>query len=67
MNSPTLFDLVQPGGFNNLFERNTAEFAGQPATRVYEITEKIYENVAGRRRYSSFDSFRNTRKKTFNR
>jgi hypothetical protein len=67
MLEPNIADLITPEGFNRLFERHLTLFPDQPATRAYEATERTFSNNFGRNRYSSFDSFRNTRKKIVNR
>jgi hypothetical protein len=58
-----LLDLLKPSGFDKLFYK----FLGSPEiktqAKAYEKTEEAFEEFFGRRKYASFNSFRNARNK----
>lgn len=57
-------EILTSEGFNKRFEENLSRLS-LPQTKVYEITEREHETLTnGKRHYSSFDSFRNVRKRS---
>lgn len=55
--------LLTARGFNDRYEEHTRINPGLKAEAVYELTEKDHVQVAARRKYSNFDSFRQIRKR----
>jgi hypothetical protein len=51
--------LLSPSGFEKRFHKNCK--AANTYEEAYELTELEYESNFGKRRYSSYDSFRVTK------
>lgn len=49
-------ELAQPNGFSELYFKKLV--SANSAEAAYILTEQEYEEYFGRRKYSSFDSFR---------
>jgi len=55
--------LLEPSGFDNLFYKKLGIKCVKTQLQAYELAEKCYQKAFGRRKYSSFDSYRNARNK----
>ena len=51
--------LLSPSGFEKRFHKHCKET--KTYSEAYELTEKEYQKNFGKRRYSSYDSFRVTK------
>lgn len=61
MIDPTLVDLLNPNGFNALFEKNLRDLKNGTHVQAYEATESVLVQNFGRKKYSSYQSFRQVR------
>lgn len=55
--------LLTPEGFNARYEELQTNNHLMKAEAVYELVEEEHKQLAGRRKYSNFDSFRQIRKR----
>lgn len=60
MIDPNIVDLLNPSGFNALFEKNLRDLKGTHV-QAYEKTEEQFKESFGRSKYSDYNSFRNVR------
>ena len=56
---PEILALLSPSGFEKRFHKNTQ--ISKTYKDAYELTEQEYESNFGKRKYSSYDSFRVTK------
>lgn len=57
------YNLLHADGFNELYNETLKEMRGQPYSKVYEATEQKVEKLTGRRKYSSYKSFDNVKRR----
>ncbi len=57
------YHLLTADGFNELYNETLKEMRGSTYSKAYEATEKKVENLTGRRKYSSYKSFDNVKRR----
>lgn len=58
-----LQQILTPEGFNSRYEEVQRDFSLKKSEDIYEIVEAEHKAIAGKRKYSNFDSFRQIRKR----